>query len=134
MQYLEWNNIISEHFFNPGNAGKEVYLYITRQEVINVSRNYFNKESDDEIWKDKPTPFYALRAGALASGGVCRCPMAGTWLDQDPACSGFFRETDASNGAIYRFASQGGYGFSEAHRGKNQFVLAGFCLFHRRFD
>jgi hypothetical protein len=50
MKYLEWNNKIAEHFFNPENAGKDVYLFITKAEVISLGRSFFHGESDDEIW------------------------------------------------------------------------------------
>ncbi len=31
MNYLEWNNLITKHFFNPENTGKEVLLYVTKE-------------------------------------------------------------------------------------------------------
>ena len=52
MKYLEWNNIISEHFFNPANAGKDIHLYLTKNDIINLARQYFNEETEDEIWED----------------------------------------------------------------------------------
>jgi hypothetical protein len=33
MNYLEWNNLIAQHFFNPENAGKDVYLYGLYQKI-----------------------------------------------------------------------------------------------------
>ena len=52
MKYLEWNNIISEHFFNPANAGKDIHLYLTKNDIINFARQHFTGETDDEIWTD----------------------------------------------------------------------------------
>lgn len=52
MDYIEWNNIISEYFFNPANAGKNIHLYTTRTDIIYLAKKYFEEESDDEIWDD----------------------------------------------------------------------------------
>lgn len=52
MDYIEWNNIISEYFFNPTNAGKNIHLYTTRTDIIYLAKKYFEEESDDEIWDD----------------------------------------------------------------------------------
>lgn len=52
MKYLEWNNIISEHFFNPFNSGKDIHLYLTKNDIINLARKNFDSKTDDEIWDD----------------------------------------------------------------------------------
>ena len=52
MNYLEWNNIIGEHFFNPRNAGKDVYLYITKVDIINLVRQENSSLSDGSVWID----------------------------------------------------------------------------------
>lgn len=52
MKYLEWNNIISEFFFNPANAGKDIHLYLTRNDIISIANQHFNEETEDEIWAD----------------------------------------------------------------------------------
>ena len=52
MKYLEWNNIISEYFFNPENAGKDIHLYLTKIDIINIARRYFSEETEDEIWEN----------------------------------------------------------------------------------
>jgi hypothetical protein len=52
MNYLEWNNLIANHFFNLDNAGKNIHLFITKQEIINLGRGNFNEETDEEIWAD----------------------------------------------------------------------------------
>ena len=33
MKYLQWNHAIGEFFFNPNEAGNEVFLYITQKEI-----------------------------------------------------------------------------------------------------
>lgn len=52
MNYVEWNNIISEYFFNPANAGRNIHLYITRADIIHLAKKQFTKESEDDIWND----------------------------------------------------------------------------------
>jgi hypothetical protein len=52
MKYLEWNNIISAYFFNTANAGKEIHLYLTKNDIVSLARPSFTEESDDEIWLD----------------------------------------------------------------------------------
>lgn len=52
MRYFEWNDIVSEYFFNPGNAGKDVYLYLTKNDIIGLARHRFEHSSDEEIWQD----------------------------------------------------------------------------------
>jgi len=52
MKYLEWNNIISEYFFNSANAGKDIHLYLTKYDIISIAKQHFNEETDDEIWAD----------------------------------------------------------------------------------
>ena len=39
----EWNNIISAYFFNPDNAGKDIHLFITKQEIINLAKENFEE-------------------------------------------------------------------------------------------
>lgn len=52
MKYLEWNNIIARHFFNSGNAGQDVHLYITKREVIQIGKQYLTDRDESSIWKD----------------------------------------------------------------------------------
>jgi hypothetical protein len=52
MKYLEWNNIIALFFFNSENAGKEIHLYLTKNDIISIGRPFFMEESEDEIWLD----------------------------------------------------------------------------------
>ncbi|MER3373319.1 MAG: hypothetical protein RIM83_01625 [Allomuricauda sp.] len=52
MNFLEWNNYIAKHFFNSDQAGKDIHLFITKQEIINLAKENFVEESDQEIWED----------------------------------------------------------------------------------
>lgn len=52
MHYLEWNNLIAQHFFNPDQAGKDIHLFITKQEIINLVKENFEEETDKEIWEE----------------------------------------------------------------------------------
>jgi hypothetical protein len=52
MKYLEWNNVISEYFFNSENAGKEVHLYLTKSDIIQLGKKNSQEETDEEIWQD----------------------------------------------------------------------------------
>jgi hypothetical protein len=52
MRYLEWNNIIGNYFFNKDNAGKDIFLYMTRNEVLDLGKPYFTNEDPNQIWKD----------------------------------------------------------------------------------
>lgn len=52
MKYLEWNNIVASYFFNPVNAGKEIHLYVTKNDIINLGKDYLIDYSSEEIWID----------------------------------------------------------------------------------
>jgi hypothetical protein len=52
MKYLEWNNIVASYFFNPGNAGKEIHLYITKNDIIQLGKDHLEDYSSEEIWID----------------------------------------------------------------------------------
>lgn len=52
MNFLQWNNHIAQHFFSPGQAGRDIHLFITKQEIINLARENFNGELDSVIWED----------------------------------------------------------------------------------
>ncbi|QIY83004.1 hypothetical protein HER18_05355 [Chryseobacterium sp. NEB161] len=66
MKYLQWNNVISAYFFNSTNLGKDIYLYLTRKDIINIARQYFNEETEDEIWADFIT---SIKRGIPGSNG-----------------------------------------------------------------
>ncbi|MFW0715017.1 hypothetical protein [Pedobacter sp. N23S346] len=50
MKYLEWNNLISSYLFNTQKAGIEIYLYVSKNDILNLARPYFNEETEEEIW------------------------------------------------------------------------------------
>lgn len=52
MTYFDWNNIVCNCFFKPENGGKNIVFYLTKQDLINYSRQYLNGLNDEEIWKD----------------------------------------------------------------------------------
>lgn len=54
MKYLEWNNLIGAHLFNEQMAGREVYLFITKQDLIQIGRlsGNFNEAGDEIVWND----------------------------------------------------------------------------------
>ena len=52
MKFLEWNNHIAKHFFNPDQAGKDIHLFITKKEIINLVKEHCNEETDEVIWDD----------------------------------------------------------------------------------
>lgn len=66
MKYLEWNNIISEYFFNSANAGKDIYLYLTKNDIIGLGKSNCLEEKDEEIWLDYIT---AIKGGIPGSTG-----------------------------------------------------------------
>ena len=39
MNYKDWNNRIAAHFFHPGMAGKNVYLYVTQELISNLGQD-----------------------------------------------------------------------------------------------
>jgi hypothetical protein len=66
MNFLEWNNHIAKHFFNSDHAGKDIHLFITKQEIINLVKENFEEETDQEIWEDF---LRKLRNGLPGSSG-----------------------------------------------------------------
>lgn len=54
MKYLEWNNLIGAHLFNESAAGKEVYLFLTRQDIVQVGKEFsrFSWQDDEAVWVD----------------------------------------------------------------------------------
>ncbi len=52
MKYLEWNNVISNYLFNTQKAGTEIYLYASKNDIVNLAKPYFNEETDEEIWEN----------------------------------------------------------------------------------
>lgn len=66
MKYLEWNNIISAYFFNTANAGKEIHLYLTKNDIISIGKPSFSEETDEEIWLNYIT---SIKHGLPGSSG-----------------------------------------------------------------
>src|ERR1700722_5121598 len=66
MNYIEWNNLISKYFFNPENAGKDIHLYITKADIVNIAKEYISENNDDEIWNDF---ILAIKGGLIGSYG-----------------------------------------------------------------
>ncbi|MEO8150417.1 MAG: hypothetical protein ABI723_22490 [Bacteroidia bacterium] len=52
MNFFEWKNRISKHFFNPDHAGRDIHLFITKQEIINLGKDDFIDAAENEIWAD----------------------------------------------------------------------------------
>jgi hypothetical protein len=52
MNFLSWNYIIAKYFFNPEKAGKEVLLYITKNEIARLGVKHLNFISEEESWED----------------------------------------------------------------------------------
>lgn len=52
MNYPVWNNAIGAHLFNEENAGKEVLLYLTKEEIIAIGREHFPSEDDTSLWRN----------------------------------------------------------------------------------
>jgi len=65
MNYLEWNNIISEYFFNPSYAGKDIHLYMTKTDIVHLAKQY-NDGIEEDIWVDFTG---AIRRGIPGSTG-----------------------------------------------------------------
>ncbi len=66
MKYLEWNNRISEYFFNNANAGKEIHLYLTKNDIISLGRSFLSEETNEEIWLNYTT---SIKRGLPGSSG-----------------------------------------------------------------
>lgn len=62
MDYLKWNNLITEHFFNESNSGREVLLYVN-EELIKELGAPFGVEVNDFIESVKNGPDWVTRSG-----------------------------------------------------------------------
>lgn len=76
MDYLDWNEIIAQHFFSPDKAGQRVLLYVTRELISNLG----NPEGVDSF----------IRAAKLGSSwgtkqGICANATASArdWRSRD---------------------------------------------------
>ena len=62
--YLKWNDAIAEHFFNEEMSGKSVYLYITKDEIIDIGEKIIeDAENRNSIWEN-----YCLTINNALSG------------------------------------------------------------------
>lgn len=52
MTYLEWNKILSEYFFNIDNAGRDVYLYLSKDDIVTIGKQFLPSKTEDEILRD----------------------------------------------------------------------------------
>lgn len=52
MEYLKWNKVVAEYFFNPSKAGKEVLLYVTKDKISELGMKKLNFSSKEESWED----------------------------------------------------------------------------------
>ncbi|MFD1188809.1 hypothetical protein, partial [Pontibacter rugosus] len=52
MKYLQWNNAVGKWLFNEDKAEEEVYLFVTRQDIINIGRENGLSLSDEDIFLD----------------------------------------------------------------------------------
>ncbi|MDH6304839.1 hypothetical protein M2459_001577 [Parabacteroides sp. PF5-5] len=54
MNYKEWNDCIAHFLFNKAKKDMEVFLYVTKRDIIQIykERNSTSVMTDEEIWKD----------------------------------------------------------------------------------
>lgn len=52
MNYKSWNDLISGFFFNEEMYEKEVMLYITKEDIINIGKKELFQFRDEDIWND----------------------------------------------------------------------------------
>ena len=62
MDYLAWNDLISKHFFNEENAGREILLYVN-EELLETLGSEQSVGKDDFINAVKIGPSWATRQG-----------------------------------------------------------------------
>lgn len=75
MNYLQWNNLLGSYFFNAENNDKEIFLYITKDEIINLAKdndveNFEIEEGktiEQIIWDDYTS---AIKNGLPGSNGT----------------------------------------------------------------
>ena len=52
MNYSDWNELIANYFFNSNNSSEEVFLFISKNEIIKLGINKLTNLSEDLIWKN----------------------------------------------------------------------------------
>jgi hypothetical protein len=50
MHYYEWNNLVGHLLFNASRAGRQVLLYLTREEIVQAALDTGHFENRDEAW------------------------------------------------------------------------------------
>src|SRR5206468_1565247 len=68
MTYLEWNDLLAEHFFKTGHSGRKVQLFATR-ELIDKLGQPVGEQFDSFINAVKTGPPWAHRSG------LCQCAL-----------------------------------------------------------
>lgn len=66
MKYLEWNNIIASYLFKPENGGRDIHLYITKADIINLGKKFLENETDEAVWNEF---LVKIKAGLPGSAG-----------------------------------------------------------------
>lgn len=51
-EYLEWNRLIAESLFKEEMADRDVILYVTKEEVIRLGKNFFDLSDDKVVWEN----------------------------------------------------------------------------------
>lgn len=70
MDYLNWNNLISSALFSQKNAGKDVYIYLSKNDIIGLGKAKFQTESEENIWSDY---ILSIKNGIPGSSGNIAC-------------------------------------------------------------
>lgn len=83
MTYQEWNKILSEYFFNIDNAGRDVYLYLSKDDVITIGKLFLPGKTDDEILKDYLQALYFDEKGMPLSLIQAPLELHKSWNKQD---------------------------------------------------
>jgi hypothetical protein len=65
MEYLQWNTLLTKHFFSPDRAGRKVYLFATREIVEQFGQSH-NADFADFISAVKMGP------GWVRANGLCQ--------------------------------------------------------------
>jgi hypothetical protein len=52
MTYKEWNDLLGSYFFNERNAGNDVYLYSSKDDVASIAQSVFPGKTRGEIIED----------------------------------------------------------------------------------
>ncbi|HZW40287.1 MAG TPA: hypothetical protein VFF33_13395 [Ignavibacteriaceae bacterium] len=52
MDYLKWNNKIAANFFNEEMEDREVHLYISKSDIIEIGKSMLDDLIEEEIWAD----------------------------------------------------------------------------------